>query len=1156
MLRGAGSLIGSRIVGLGFTVVQIKLAVSYLGPSEYGLLSTAVLLVGTFEVFTELGLSNIVVRRVSGGADLAHTVGLAKGIALIMMLPLAGSAILTGYILYDDPVVLQGVAIVSMGLSATIWAYTFVPVAQVRDRFGGISAADVAGRVVSLTVIAAAVLSHRGLTAFFVAQLVAPVTRAVVCHVWGRRQGFFPPLFRWLDMGGLVKEALPLTYIASVSGLYFQLDGLLLTKLATPLDVGAYNFAYRIIVNLNIIGTAIAAVLMVRYSQAAATGVERFRHVLRLSTAPMLLLCLPVACLLWPFSADVIRLLGSEDFVPISTHPLTLLWIAASISLLTTVISSALVAGHAQKFLASLNTVNLVLNLALNVILIPRYGALGAAIALICTEASGLVACLIALTRRLGTFVPLRQTLTLGACAVAGIFVEQFSHELPWLLRGLLVAAVFFGLAFLSRAVTLAELRELSQGIEGHLTGPGPWPAGVTDRPDSRMGDLSEIPLIGLVVVNYGSSDLLERHLVGLTATLGASAVTVVVDNPTTSDERMLVERLAAARGWIIERPYENVGFGGGVNLGANRALAEGADVLLLLNPDASIDSLSVRRLVDVVSADPMTLAAPIIFDSTGNLWFDGAGLDPRTGRIVTSDHLGEPGIEPWLTGACLAVSEQLWRAVGGFNEHYFLYWEDVALSRRVRETGGRLQLVPGATAVHDEGGTQGLCTGSRRKSDTYYYYNIRNRMLYASEFLTPAARRRWLLRSVPEAWQVLLRGGRRQLLNPRSPFSTATSAVLDGARGRGGPRRENPPNAKTLRFAVGQYCTPALPIPETRLAHRARPVRVLQTYMAPLPFHNPYVKLHDRSLEQTGEVEVMHFSWRQALSFRYDVVHAHWPEDVLEAANPLKASVKRGCMALWLFLLSVRGIPIVRTVHNLELPSDMGPFKRALLLKLDRQTSHRVLLSNTTPVPKGPYSVVLHGHYIDWFEDYPPSQPIDGRIAYFGLVRRYKNVESLATTFVETEPTHPEWSLQIAGRPSSDQLVAALSRIIANDARVMMTLRYLSDAEIVDVVTSARLILLPYREMHNSGSLLTALSLGRPALVPDNATNRAIADEVGPGWVYLYRGDLAVADLQRVMAKVGDRLPTGFPELSPRSWRVSARGHLAAYRTALEANQ
>ena len=634
---------------------------------------------------------------------------------------------------------------------------------------------------------------------------------------------------------------------------------------------------------------------------------------------------------------------------------------------------------------------------------------------------------------------------------------------------------------------------------------------------------------LGIVVVNYGSSELLRLNLerVAREAAQGMPVVTVVVDNRTTEAERAAVLDLGRSHGWIVETPQTNLGFGAGANLGAATAIAAGATCLLMLNPDAYIDGGSLARLVDTVTETPMTLAAPVITTSTGELWFDGAGIDMATGATTTADRIGEPGVEPWLTGACLAVSTELWNSVGGFDDDYFLYWEDVDLSRRVREAGGTLRIVPGTTAVHDEGGTQGLPVGSRAKSATYYYYNIRNRMLYASKFLTPAARRRWLRASVPEAWAVLLRGGRRQFLHTREPLRAAARAVADGAASRTGARGSG-----------------------GRLV-RTRPLRVLQTYMTPLEFHNPYVKLMDSSLEATERAEVLHFTWHTALLGRYDVVHAHWPEDVLDATTPVKALGKRACMALWLARLAITRTPIVRTVHNLELPSGMDPLKRRLVVAMDTMTAHRVLISETTPRPHGPSTVVLHGHYSGWLGDLPRSPQVPGRIAYFGLVRRYKNVESLARAFTQTAEAHPDWSLSIAGRPSSDELAQALEQIVAGDERVTMTLRYLSDAEIVTEVTAAQVVVLPYKEMHNSGSLLTTLSLGRPALVPDNLANRAVADEVGPGWVHFYDGDLDAADLERVMTRLTEHPPTGTPDLSRRDWDVSAAGHLRAYEEA-----
>ena len=68
----------------------------------------------------------------------------------------------------------------------------------------------------------------------------------------------------------------------------------------------------------------------------------------------------------------------------------------------------------------------------------------------------------------------------------------------------------------------------------------------------------------------------------------------------------------------------------------------------------------------------------------------------------------------------------------------------------------------PDVVAVHSVGGTQG-----ESKSPLYYYWNCRNRLLFAAQHLGSADRRRWAVRTVPYAIEVVSRGGRRQLVHP-----------------------------------------------------------------------------------------------------------------------------------------------------------------------------------------------------------------------------------------------------------------------------------------------------------------------------------------------------------------------------------------------------
>lgn len=465
IIRGLSNLIGARAFGILFTLVQVKVATNYLGAEGYGVLSAALVLIGTFEAFTELGIGTIVVRRVAGGADLRRTVGVAQALSICLMGVLIGGAVFAGWLGYRDTAAFEGILILSAGLVGTAWAATYNSVAQSRDDFKGISWADISGRAISLVIVVGAVLAHAGIFWFFIAQLAAPLLRGVIAHWWGRRYGPFRPVWNMGEIRGLMVESLPLTYITVISGLYFQIDGVMLAQLGTLVDVGAYNFAYRIAMNVNVIGLAVTAVLVARYASAAAESESKYREVLRLSMGFILALCLPVGLLLWPFNADIIRLLGSEEFVPLSSWPLTLLWASTAMSMMGMVVSAALVAGHTQRFLAILNTCTLALNIGLNFAFIPVWQATGAAAALVITEFVGLTLALVRLGRRSPGFWPWRDFFILIACLAVALGVEYLTAGLlPWVLRGLLVAAVFFGAAYVGRVISPARLKQLSGG--------------------------------------------------------------------------------------------------------------------------------------------------------------------------------------------------------------------------------------------------------------------------------------------------------------------------------------------------------------------------------------------------------------------------------------------------------------------------------------------------------------------------------------------------------------------------------------------------------------------------------------------------------------------------------------------------------------------
>ncbi len=224
---------------------------------------------------------------------------------------------------------------------------------------------------------------------------------------------------------------------------------------------------------------------------------------------------------------------------------------------------------------------------------------------------------------------------------------------------------------------------------------------------------------IDIVVVSYNRRDLLLQCCAAV-GRLEQATRLFVVDNASDDGSAAAVrERVPAAH--VIDMG-SNRGFAAAVN----RGVGEGsAPLVLLLNSDASIQSAALGRLAEVLERDPEVAGAgPRIRGAGGQLelstgrtmsvlndiGFLVAGLLHRGGNgpltPLLERHASRPRIAGSLTGACLLLRRTALESVGGLDERFFLYAEDVDLCLRLRQAGWRLRYVPEATACHLRGGS------------------------------------------------------------------------------------------------------------------------------------------------------------------------------------------------------------------------------------------------------------------------------------------------------------------------------------------------------------------------------------------------------------------------------------------------------------------
>lgn len=631
-----------------------------------------------------------------------------------------------------------------------------------------------------------------------------------------------------------------------------------------------------------------------------------------------------------------------------------------------------------------------------------------------------------------------------------------------------------------------------------------------------------------VVVVNYGSHALLSKNLLPL-ASEDLDLDIIVVDNFTNDAERRAASDMAESYGWAFIPETRNLGFGAAVNRGAEQAIERGAQQLLLLNPDASIGRRALGRLQECVDRDPMLMVSPRILTPDGRIWFDGAVVDLEVGVIRPQRAArGCTAEMPWLSGACLLLSAKLWNDLGGIDDRYFLYWEDVDLSYRAQQAGGRLCVVREAVAIHAQGGTQQTCS-PQAKSREYYYFMTRNRLLFAQRHLTNRQRVAWTARAPKYAWDVVLHGGRRQLAHSLSPIWMVARGTWEGICARdhsvgGGGAAE----------------------------HETGRIVVLQSVPTIKPTTNPYNVLLVRALEDIEGIDVRMFGWREALFRHQDVFHAHWPEALISRRGFAKTMIRRALFGILLIKWKMAGTTVVRTVHNIGLPSDISVVERLLLIGLERMTIGRIVLNPFTQMDptRGPVQIVPHGNYVPWFERYEIPSPQPGRIAFFGAIRRYKGVETLVHEFRGVRRN--DLTLVVAGRPSSSVLIDDLTAAAAGDPRISIDFHFLDTAALVRHVGMAELIVLPHTDMHNSGSAIAALSLNRPVLMQNNEVNRWLRSEVGAGWIYLYDGQITADVLSLAVDGLRQHPPEGVPNLSARDWETAAMRHVTLYRESI----
>lgn len=378
--------IGQLSIGL-ITAISARLITGYLGIDRYGVITAATFFFSMFASISDSGTTTVAIREISKSPKQDKNI-----LANVLGIRIAGSIILgficivLGYLIYapKDIRIFEALIWMVAGLIFINISSAFKITLTTTFRATELVVSDIISKLAGLVFLWYGIHYDWGLWAIYAAPLITLIISSILVVALNTKEYRVWPRFDQEQWITIVKYVIPLAIAAILNTLYLRADGMMLSFYKSSVEVGQYGLAYKIVELLGVLPSLFGLVAM---SVVANSDKNKLHKQTMMGQKYLGFMGVMSSFAIISIGPFIIKILssGQESFAP-SYQPLVILLLANVVIFYHQPISNALFAQNLQNKILRVSLYATIFNIIINLAMIPLWGALGAASAVLITE--------------------------------------------------------------------------------------------------------------------------------------------------------------------------------------------------------------------------------------------------------------------------------------------------------------------------------------------------------------------------------------------------------------------------------------------------------------------------------------------------------------------------------------------------------------------------------------------------------------------------------------------------------------------------------------------------------------------------------------------------------------------------------------------------